>query len=153
MVQVLSPIYEPQFSENSFGFRPNRYQHQAIRKVREYIQEGYTTVISIDLEKYFDTVNHSKLIQILSETIKDGRVISLIHKYLNAGAMLNGMFEKNRQGFSQGGNLSPLLSNVMLNELDKEPIWFKVILSRLLNIKAVYLSVSCELFGLINKSG
>ena len=120
MVQVLSPIYEPQFSENSFGFRPNRNQHQAIRKAREYIQEGYTTVISIDLEKYFDTVNHSKLIQILSETIKDGRVISLIHKYLNAGVMVNGMFEKNRQGFSQGGNLSPLLSNVMLNELDKE---------------------------------
>ena len=120
MVQVLSPIYEPQFSENSFGFRPNRNQHQAIRKAQEYIQEGYTTVISIDLEKYFDTVNHSKLIQILSETIKDGRVISLIHKYLNAGVMVNGVFEKNRQGFAQGGNLSPLLSNVMLNELDKE---------------------------------
>lgn len=120
MVQVLSPIYEPQFSENSFGFRPNRNQHQAIRKAQKYIQEGYTTVISIDLEKYFDTVNHSKLIQILSETIKDGRVISLIHKYLNAGVMVNGVFEKNRQGFAQGGNLSPLLSNVMLNELDKE---------------------------------
>lgn len=120
MVQVLSPIYEPQFSENSFGFRPKRNQHQAIRKAQEYIQDGYTTVISIDLEKYFDTVNHSKLIQILSETIKDGRVVSLIHKYLNAGAMINGMFERNEQGFAQGGNLSPLLSNVMLNELDKE---------------------------------
>ena len=120
MVQVLSPIYEPQFSDNSFGFRPKRNQHQAIRKVQKYIQEGYTTVISIDLEKYFDTVNHSKLIQIISETIKDGRVVSLIHKYLNAGAMVNGMFERNKQGFAQGGNLSPLLSNVMLNELDKE---------------------------------
>lgn len=120
MVQVLSPIYEPQFSENSYGFRPKRNQHQAIRKAQEYIQEGYTTVISIDLEKYFDTVNHSKLIQIISETVKDGRVVSLIHKYLNAGAMVNGMFERNEQGFAQGGNLSPLLSNVMLNELDKE---------------------------------
>lgn len=120
MVQVLSPVYEPQFSENSYGFRPGRNQHQAIRKAQEYIREGYITVISIDLEKYFDTVNHSKLIQIVSETIKDGRVVSLIHKYLNAGVMVNGMFERNEQGFSQGGNLSPLLSNVMLNELDKE---------------------------------
>lgn len=120
MVQVLTPIYEPQFSESSYGFRAKRNQHQAIRKAQEYIQEGYTTVISIDLEKYFDTVNHSKLIQVISETIKDGRVVSLIHKYLNAGAMANGMFERNEKGFAQGGNLSPLLSNVMLNELDKE---------------------------------
>lgn len=120
MVQVLSPIYEPQFSENSYGFRVNRSQHQAIKKAQEYIQEGYTTVISIDLEKYFDTVNHSKLIQVVSETIKDGRVVSLIHKYLNAGVMEKGVFEKSEEGFSQGGNLSPLLSNVMLNELDKE---------------------------------
>lgn len=120
MVQVLSPIYEPQFSENSYGFRSKRNQHQAIKKAQEYIQEGYTTVISIDLEKYFDTVNHSKLIQVISETIKDGRVVSLIHKYLNAGVMENGALEKSEEGFSQGGNLSPLLSNVMLNELDKE---------------------------------
>lgn len=120
MVQVLSPIYEPQFSENSFGFRPGRSQKQATKKAQKYIQEGYTTVISLDLEKYFDTVNHSKLIQIVSETIKDGRVVSLIHKYLNAGAMVKGVFEKNEKGFAQGGNLSPLLSNVMLNELDKE---------------------------------
>jgi len=120
MVQVLSPIYETQFSENSFGFRPGRNQHQAIKKAQEYTQEGYNIVICIDLEKYFDTVNHSKLIQIISETIKDGRVVSLIHKYLNAGVMDKGSFEKSEEGFAQGGNLSPLLSNVMLNELDKE---------------------------------
>lgn len=120
MVQVLSPIYEPQFSETSYGFRPGRNQHQAIRKAQEYIQEGYKIAISIDLEKYFDTVNHSKLIQIVSETIKDGRVVSLIHRYLNGGVMVNGTFEKTQEGFAQGGNLSPLLSNVMLNELDKE---------------------------------
>ena len=120
MVQVLTWIYEPQFSDNSYGFRPGRNQHQAIKKAQEYIQEGYTTVVSIDLEKYFDTVNHSKLIQIVSETIKDGRVVSLIHKYLNAGVMVNGMYEESGEGFSQGGTISPLLSNVMLNELDKE---------------------------------
>ncbi|EFP62016.1 group II intron reverse transcriptase/maturase [Erysipelotrichaceae bacterium AF15-26LB] len=120
MVQVLSPIYEPQFLENSYGYRPKKNQHQAIRQAQKYIQEGYNIVISIDLEKYFDTVNHSKLIQVLSEIIKDGRVVSLIHKYLNAGVMANGVFEKTEVGFSQGGNISPLLSNIMLNELDKE---------------------------------
>lgn len=120
IAQVLSPIYEPQFSDNSFGFRPNRSQHKAMRRAQEYIQEGYKEAISIDLEKYFDTVNHSKLIQILSETIKDGRVISLIHKYLNAGVMNEGVYEATEEGFAQGGNISPLLSNVMLDKLDKE---------------------------------
>lgn len=120
IAQVLSPIYEPQFSENSFGFRPNRSQHKAIRKAQKYIQEGYIEGISIDLEKYFDTVNHSKLIQILSETIKDGRVISLIHKYLNAGVMNEEVYEATEEGFAQGGNISPLLSNIMLDVLDKE---------------------------------
>lgn len=120
IAQVLSPIYEPQFSDNSFGFRPNRSQHKAMRRAQEYIQEGYKEAISIDLEKYFDMVNHSKLIQILSETIKDGRVISLIHKYLNAGVMNEGVYEATEEGFAQGGNISPLLSNVMLDKLDKE---------------------------------
>lgn len=120
IAQVLSPIYEPQFSDNSFGFRPNRSQHKAMRRAQEYIQEGYKEAISIDLEKYFDTVNQSKLIQILSETIKDGRVISLIHKYLNAGVMNEGVYEATEEGFAQGGNISPLLSNVMLDVLDKE---------------------------------
>lgn len=120
MAQVLSPIYEPQFSDNSFGFRPNRSQHKAMRRAQKYIQEGYKEAVSIDLEKYFDTVNHSKLVQILSETIKDGRVISLIHKYLNAGVMNEDVYEATQEGFAQGGNISPLLSNVMLDKLDKE---------------------------------
>lgn len=120
IAQVLSPIYETQFSDNSFGFRPNRSQHKAMRRAQRYIQEGYNEVISIDLEKYFDTVNHSKLVQILSETIKDGRVISLIHKYLNAGVMNDDELEATEEGFAQGGNISPLLSNVMLDKLDKE---------------------------------
>lgn len=120
IAQVLSPIYEVQFSDNSFGFRPNRSQHKAMRRAQRYIQEGYNEVISIDLEKYFDIVNHSKLVQILSETIKDGKVISLIHKYLNAGVMDDDELETTEEGFAQGGNISPLLSNVMLDKLDKE---------------------------------
>ena len=116
--QVLTPIYEKQFSENSFGFRPRRSQHDAIRKSRNNIAEGYTYVVDMDLEKYFDTVNQSKLIEVLARTIKDGRVISLIHKYLKAGVVVKHRFEDTEVGVPQGGNLSPLLSNIMLNELD-----------------------------------
>ena len=119
IAQVLSPIYEPLFSNNSFGFRPKRNAHQAIRKCQEYIQEGYKYAVDMDLEKYFDTVNQSKLIEVVSRTIKDGRVISLIHKYLRSGVIIKNTFEETVEGFSQGGNLSPLLSNVMLNELDQ----------------------------------
>lgn len=118
--QVLSPIYEPQFSDFSYGFRPGRNAHQALRQCQEYITSGYKYVVDIDLEKFFDKVNHSKLIEILSRTIKDGRVISLIHKYLNAGVVVGGNFERTDEGVPQGGPLSPLLSNIMLNELDKE---------------------------------
>jgi len=117
--QILSPMYEVQFSENSYGFRPNRSAHQAIRKCQEYIQEGYTYAVDMDLERYFDTLNHSKLIEILSRTIKDGRVISLIHKYLRAGVVIGYSYEETIEGVMQGGPLSPLLGNVMLNELDK----------------------------------
>ena len=120
VAQELTPIYEKQFSDNSYGFRPGRGQHDALRKCREYIDSGYVYVVSMDLEKFFDTVSHSKLIEVLSRTIKDGRVISLIHKYLNAGAMTGGAFEMTTEGVPQGGPLSPLLGNVMLNELDKE---------------------------------
>uniref|UniRef100_UPI002594EB78 reverse transcriptase domain-containing protein n=1 Tax=uncultured Brevibacillus sp. TaxID=169970 RepID=UPI002594EB78 len=88
IAQVLTPIYEQQFSDNSFGFRPKRSAHQAIRRSQQYIQEGYRYVVDMDLEKYFDTVNQSKLIEVLSRTIKDGRVISLIHKYLRAGVVV-----------------------------------------------------------------
>ena len=120
ITQVLSPIYEKQFSENSFGFRPNRAAHDALKQCQRNINDGYVYVVDMDLEKFFDTVCQSKLIEVLSRTIKDGRVISLIHKYLNAGVISRGMFEKTEVGMPQGGPLSPLLSNIMLNELDKE---------------------------------
>jgi len=118
--QVLSPIFEKQFSDNSFGFRPKRSAHDALRKCQANITEGYKWVVDMDLERYFDTVNQSKLIQILSETIKDGRVISLIHKFLRAGVMMGGVFEDSPEGVPQGGPLSPLLGNIMLNECDQE---------------------------------
>ena len=120
IAQVLTPIYEPQFSEASFGFRPKRGAHDALKTCQRYAGEGYVYVVDMDLEKFFDTVCQSKLIEILSRSVKDGRVISLIHKYLNAGVIRQGVFERSEQGVPQGGPLSPLLSNVMLNELDKE---------------------------------
>ena len=120
ITQVLSPIYEKQFSENSFGFRPNRGAHDALKQCQTNVNDGYVYVVDMDLEKFFDTVCQSKLVEVLSRTIKDGRVISLIHKYLNAGVISRGMFEKTEVGMPQGGPLSPLLSNIMLNELDKE---------------------------------
>ena len=120
ITQVLSPIYEEQFSENSYGFRPKRGAHDALKQCQQNVNDGYVYVVDMDLEKFFDTVCQSKLIEVLSRTIKDGRVISLIHKYLNAGVISNGMFEKTDVGMPQGGPLSPLLSNIMLNELDKE---------------------------------
>ena len=120
IAQELSPIYEEQFSENSYGFRPKRGAHDALRQCQKNVNDGYVYVVDMDLEKFFDTVCQSKLIEILSRTIKDGRVISLIHKYLNAGVIAKGIFERTEVGMPQGGPLSPLLSNVMLNELDKE---------------------------------
>jgi group II intron reverse transcriptase/maturase len=120
--QVLTPIYEPKFSETSYGFRPKRSAHDALKKCKEYTSEGYTYVVDMDLEKFFDTVSQSKMIEILSRTIKDGRVISLIHKYLKAGAIVKRKFEETNEGLAQGGNLSPLCSNIMLNELDQELI-------------------------------
>ena len=120
IAQVLTPIYEEQFSDNSFGFRPKRSAHQAMNRCKEYIDEGFKYVVDMDLEKYFDTVNQSKLIEILSRTIKDGKVISLIHKYMRAGVIVNHTFKETGTGVPQGGPLSPLLSNIMLNELDKE---------------------------------
>lgn len=120
ITQVISPIYEEQFSENSYGFRPKRGAHDALKRCQQNVEDGYVYVVDMDLEKFFDTVCQSKLIEVLSRTIKDGSVISLIHKYLNAGVVSNGMFEKTDIGMPQGGPLSPLLSNIMLNELDKE---------------------------------
>lgn len=120
IAQVISPIFEKQFSKNSFGFRPNRGAHDALKQCQKDANDGYVYVVDMDLEKFFDTVCQSKLIEILSRTIKDGKVISLIHKYMNAGVVANGLFERTEVGVPQGGPLSPLLSNVMLNELDKE---------------------------------
>ncbi len=120
ITQELTPIYEEQFSNNSFGFRPKRGAHDALKQCQKNVNDGYVYVVDMDLEKFFDTVCQSKLIEVLSRTIKDGRVISLIHKYLNAGVIAKGMFERTEIGMPQGGPLSPLLSNIMLNELDKE---------------------------------
>ena len=120
ITQVLSPIYEKQFSANSYGFRPCRSAHDALKQCQTNVNDGYVYVVDMDLEKFFDTVCQSKLIEVLSQTIKDGRVIALIHKYLNAGVISRGIFERTEVGMPQGGPLSPLLSNIMLNELDKE---------------------------------
>lgn len=120
IAQVLSPIFEETFSDNSFGFRPGRNAHGALKRCQEYINEGYNWVVDIDLASYFDTVNHDKLIGLIHKEVKDIRVISLIRKYLNAGVMINGVVSPTKLGVPQGGNLSPLLSNIMLNELDEE---------------------------------
>ena len=119
IVQVMQPIYEPIFSDNSYGFRPKRSAHQAISKALEYYNEGYTQVVDLDLAKYFDTVNHDMLIDMLREQIKDERVISLIRKYLKSGVMINGLISPTTEGTPQGGNLSPLLSNIYLTAFDK----------------------------------
>ncbi|MEH7419251.1 group II intron reverse transcriptase/maturase [Neobacillus drentensis] len=118
--QVLSPIFEKQFSEFSYGFRPKRSCEMAIIKSLEFLNDGHDWVVDIDLERFFDTVHHDKLMRIISNTIDDGDVISLIRKYLVSGVMVNGKYEETPVGTPQGGNLSPLLSNIMLNELDKE---------------------------------
>ena len=120
IVQVLSPIYEKQFSETSYGFRPNRSCEMAIIKLLEYFNDGYIWIVDIDLQKFFDTVCHDKLISIIMKTIHDGELVSLIRKYLVSGVMENGVVSPTKVGTPQGGNLSPLLSNIMLNELDKE---------------------------------
>jgi RNA-directed DNA polymerase len=102
IAQVLTPVYEKQFSENSYGFRPGRNAHQALNRCRNYITEGYKYAVDMDLEKFFDTVNQSKLIEVLAKTVKDGRVVSLIHKYLNAGVVIRNKFEETSMGVPQG---------------------------------------------------
>ena len=120
IVQVLTPIAEPHFSEYSYGFRPNRRAQQAIVKLLEYFNDGYTYIVDIDLEKFFDNVPQDKLMTLVHNLINDPDTESLIRKYLNAGVMIKGKYEATTKGTAQGGNLSPLLSNIMLNELDKE---------------------------------
>ena len=120
MVQVLSPMFEPYFSEYSYGFRPNRCCQMAIIKALEYFNDGYDWVVDIDLEKFFDNVPHDRLLRMVSDVVKDGNVISLVNKFLKAGVMVQGNYEDTVIGTPQGGPLSPLLSNIMLNKLDKE---------------------------------
>jgi RNA-directed DNA polymerase len=118
--QVLSPLFEPSFSESSYGFRPQRNAQQAVLKAREYVREGRRWVVDIDLEKFFDRVNHDVLMSRLARRIKDKRVLRLIRRYLQAGMMSNGLTTARREGTPQGGPLSPLLSNILLDELDQE---------------------------------
>lgn len=120
IVQRLTPIVEPHFSEYSYGFRPNRRAQQAILRLLEYFNDGYTYVVDIDLEKFFDNVPQDKLMTLVGKLIQDPDTESIIRKYLNAGVMVRGRYEETNKGTPQGGNLSPLLSNIMLNELDKE---------------------------------
>ena len=120
IAQVLNPIYEKQFSETSYGFRPNKSCEMAIVKALELMNGGHDWVVDIDLERFFDTVNQDRLITIIMRTVKDGDVVSLIRKFLESGVMENGKYQETKVGTPQGGNLSPLLSNIMLNELDKE---------------------------------
>lgn len=120
IVQVITPIVEPYFSEYSYGFRPKRRAQQAIVKLLEYLNDGYTTIVDIDLEKFFDSVPQDKLMTLVGRIIKDPDTESLIAKYLKAGVMVKGEYEATLKGTPQGGNLSPILSNIMLNELDKE---------------------------------
>ncbi len=119
IAQVLEPIFDPCFSESSYGFRPGRNAHQAIRKAREYYDEGNTRVVDIDLEKYFDTVNHDLLINLLREKIWDEQLLTLIRNYLKSGVMENGIIRATETGTPQGGNLSPLLSNIYLTSFDR----------------------------------
>lgn len=120
VAQVLSQIYDSSFSENSYGFRSNRSAHDAIDKVLEYLNEGYEWVIDLDIEKYFDTVNHDKLISILREKVNDKTTLHLIRSFLRAGVMENGLTSPTEIGVPQGGPLSPILSNIYLDKFDKE---------------------------------
>lgn len=120
IVQVLTPIFEEEFQENSYGFRPGRSCEQAVLKLLEYLNNGYEWIVAIDLEKFFDNVPQDKLMSYVGRVIHDPDTESLIRKYLKSGVMENGIYESTELGTPQGGNLSPLLSNVMLNELDKE---------------------------------
>ena len=120
VAQVLSRIYDDGFSDNSFGFRPNRSAQDAVMRTLDYLNEGYEWVIDLDIEAYFDTVNHDKLISILREKVNESEVLHLIRKFLQAGILENGLVKPNNQGMPQGGPLSPILSNIYLDQFDKE---------------------------------
>jgi len=120
ILQVLTPIFDPGFSPNSFGFRPDKRGHDAVRQAQRFLREGYRIVVDIDLEKFFDRVNHDILMSRVARKVKDKRVLKLIRKYLKSGVMVGGLVSHTEEGTPQGGPLSPLLSNIMLDDLDKE---------------------------------
>lgn len=119
IVQVLQPIFEPTFSDSSFGFRPKRSAQQAIKRAKEYYEHGYSNVVDIDLARYFDTVNHDLLVRMVREHVKDERIINLIRKFLRSGVLAGGLVSPTEEGTPQGGNLSPLLSNIYLTSFDR----------------------------------
>lgn len=120
ITQVLTPVFDPHFSESSFGYRPNRSAHQAVKKVLKLTQRGYAYAVDIDLEKFFDTVNHDILINLVARRVSDKGILKLIGRYLRAGVVINGRLKETSKGVPQGGPLSPLLSNILLDDLDKE---------------------------------
>lgn len=120
IAQILSPIFDPSFSESSFGFRPGRSAHHAVYKAREHIREGYRIAVDVDLSKFFDTVDHDVLMCRVARKVRDKRVLRLIGKYLRAGVMVKGRLQETKLGVPQGGPLSPLLANIILDDLDKE---------------------------------
>ena len=120
ILEVLTPIFDPHFSESSYGFRPGRKAHDAVRCARQYVEEGYRCVVDIDLEKFFDTVNHDMLMARVARRIKDTRLLKLIRAYRTSGIMYEGIVQAHTEGTPQGSPLSPLLSNILLDELDKE---------------------------------
>lgn len=118
--QILEPIFDPTFSESSYGFRPGRSAHKALKKAQEYVRAGYNIVVDIDLEQFFDRVNHDVLMSRLAQRISDKRLLKIIRRFLEAGVMKQGICSEKSQGLSQGGPLSPLMSNILLDDLDKE---------------------------------
>ena len=120
MTQQITPIFEPLFSDDSFGYRPGRSAKDAIQRIKEYIEQGYTKAVVLDLSKYFDTLNHTILLNLLRQQVKDERVIQMVKRYLKSGVMENGVVMPTEEGSPQGGNLSPLLANIYLNEFDWE---------------------------------